>query len=134
MPWNKVKGSTTEEILGNCPSVDLDCIIIKKGTKFREHLCWNSHHKCWDDSDGDDFMCSPGDVLYWQAFPKLPDELIQELPGNKTTCTCDKCKHSYCKTIAYFCKITGKDFTEQLHVSKEVQEKLKHKDCSLKNQ
>lgn len=78
MKWNKVVGTTEEQILKCCPTKSMDCIIIRKGSKHRERLFWDNHNKEWYDYDeccGRYFDCYPEDIAYWMVFPELPEEL-----------------------------------------------------------
>lgn len=45
-----------------------DCLVSRKGCV--SHLVWNCEHECWDDSDGDDYVCDPLDVDAYMIFPK----------------------------------------------------------------
>ena len=37
-------------------------------------LQWNAYYKVWDDSDGDDFFCKPGEVSHWMPLPLHPSQ------------------------------------------------------------
>lgn len=54
-------------------------IILKKYPQNVEEYPWNTHHKCFDDKDYDDFAYSADDVLCWiekpsYDFPEVPSE------------------------------------------------------------
>lgn len=66
--WTKTEDSI--------PLVDGDYLAIKQGSRFVEHLVFNTRQECWDDSGGDDYNCDIEKVAYWIPFPNLPKELI----------------------------------------------------------
>ena len=37
-------------------------------------LQWNAYYKVWDDADGDDFFCKPGEVSHWMPLPLHPSQ------------------------------------------------------------
>ena len=51
--------------------VDGERVLVKK--KDRDYwpwevAVWNTRYECWDDSEGDDYMCDKNDVGYWMRI------------------------------------------------------------------
>ena len=41
-----------------------------KDQKFVELLTWNSHYKCWDDAEGDDYYCDCDQIALYCDIPE----------------------------------------------------------------
>lgn len=44
------------------------CLVLRNGQV--EILQYNHQHECWDDADGDDYVCDTNDVECWKYVPK----------------------------------------------------------------
>ncbi len=58
------------------PSNDVECLIVRNGNRIKS--VWNSYHKCWDDNEGDDYLCGPEVPSHWQPLPPFPVEEIKK--------------------------------------------------------
>lgn len=52
-------------------------LAIHKGTQ--KILCYNDHHKCWDDEEGDDYFCDTKDVEWWMPLPDYPEIFLKRM-------------------------------------------------------
>lgn len=43
---------------------EIPCLVLRAG-EYRI-LCWNTHYECWDDEDGDDYICDKEAVEKWE--------------------------------------------------------------------
>lgn len=64
--WKEIK------TIDDLPKDDEFCLIVRKGGRYVEMLCWNQRHQCWDDSEGDDYDCDPLDIGFWMPVPMPP--------------------------------------------------------------
>ena len=67
---NSARANTWTSINDDTP-VDGERVLIKKkdmGCWPWEVAVWNKHYKCWDDSEGDNYMCDKEDVVYWMRI------------------------------------------------------------------
>jgi len=67
--WTKTSDSLPEG-----EAAHVDCWVIRNGCV--ENLPFNTHFKCWDDRDYDDYWCDALEVSHWmkQEIPSPPKE------------------------------------------------------------
>jgi len=45
------------------------CLVMYRYVRI---LAWNTHEKCWDDDQADDYVCDAMDVTHWMPLPEPP--------------------------------------------------------------
>ena len=68
----EVERGTWIKFPDNKPEDGERVLILKHGYVFWEVYVYNEIHQCWDDSEGDDYMCDLDEVEYWMRIPKAP--------------------------------------------------------------
>lgn len=62
--WKKLNQSNIKELLDGEP------ILIKRNSRsYWEVACYNIEYKCFDDSEGDDYLCDIEDVELYMIVP-----------------------------------------------------------------
>jgi hypothetical protein len=68
MPWKATKDGLPEKP-GKQNYEQVPCLVIASGGI--EILTWNCEHECWDDEEGDDYVCEPLTVKYYIPLSQL---------------------------------------------------------------
>lgn len=68
LPWKATRNGLPEKP-GKQNYEHVPCLVIlDQGFRI---LCWNCEHGCWDDEDGDDYMCDATEVDYYVPLIEL---------------------------------------------------------------
>jgi len=75
MENNNRKGWTRVE--DGLPGEDSAILCFDNYHKQIRVLCWNKHHHCWDQEDGDDYYTDAvgGKVTHWMYLPNQPSNI-----------------------------------------------------------
>ena len=66
MMWKNVNQSNIKELLDGEPS-----LIKRKSRSYWEVACYNTEYECFDDSEGDDYLCDIEDVELYMIVPNF---------------------------------------------------------------
>lgn len=67
-------GPTRKNIWGQqVPVSRVPCLVVTVENPSEVKMAqWNTHERCWDDAESDDFWRNPDEISHWMVVPAPP--------------------------------------------------------------